>query len=101
MLSRPGYTQLAVSLADPNGAPLDGLKKPDFTVRSGANADHIVYFRQESSLATPVSMVIVGDVSESMYLKTIASSSDNLQKARSALNQAEDQLNQCDEAALV
>jgi len=101
MLSRPGYTQLAVSLTDPNGAPLDGLKKPDFTVRSGANPEHIVYFRQESSLATPVSLVIVGDLSESMYLKTIASSPDNLQKARSGLNQAEIQLNQCDEAALV
>src|SRR6202046_3185638 len=101
MLSRPGYTQLAVSVTDPNGAPLDGLKKPDFTVRSGATSDHIVYFRQESSLATPVSLVIVGDVSESMYLKTVGSSPDNLQKARSSLNQAESQLNQCDEAALV
>jgi VWFA-related protein len=36
-----------------------------------------------------------------MYLKTVASSPDNLQKARSGLNQAEGQLNQCDEAALV
>jgi Ca-activated chloride channel family protein len=101
MLSTPGYTQLAVSVMDPNGTPLDGLKKSDFTVRSGANAEHIVYFRQESSLATPVSLVIVGDVSESMYLKTVGSSPDNLQKARSGLIQAESQLNQCDEAALV
>jgi VWFA-related protein len=101
MLSKPGYTQLAVSLTDSNGAPLDGLKKADFTVRSGPNQDPIVYFRQESSLATPVSLVIVGDVSESMYLKTVASSTDNLQKARSALNQAEEQLNRCDEAALI
>jgi hypothetical protein len=61
MLSKPRYTQLAVSLTDPNGAPLDGLKKADFTVRSGPNSDRIVYFRQESSLATPVSLVIVGD----------------------------------------
>jgi len=99
--SKPGYTQLAVSLTDPNGAPLDGLKKADFTVRSGPNPDPVVYFRQESSLATPVSIVIVGDVSESMYLKTVGSSADNLQKARSGLNQAEGQLNQCDEAALV
>src|ERR1700722_11372792 len=34
VLSRSGYTQLAVSVTDPNGAPLSGLKKPDFTVRS-------------------------------------------------------------------
>src|ERR1700719_4569639 len=47
--SRPGYTQLAVSLTDPNGAPLDGLKKTDFTVRSGPKPDPVVYFRQESS----------------------------------------------------
>ena len=100
-LSKPGYTQLAVSLTDPNGAPVDGLKKADFTVRSGPNPDPIVYFRQESTLATPVSLVIVGDVSESMYLKTVASSRENLQSARSELNQAEGQLNQCDEVALV
>jgi VWFA-related protein len=101
MLSTPGYTQLAVSVTDPNGAPLNGLKKPDFTVRSGPNPDPIVYFRQESTLATPVSLVVVGDVSQSMYLKTVASSPENLQRARSGLNQAEDQLNQCDEVALV
>src|ERR1700685_1957492 len=53
MLSRPGYTQLAVSVTDPNGAPLDGLKKSDFTVRSGANSDRIAYFRQECSVAAP------------------------------------------------
>jgi Ca-activated chloride channel homolog len=101
VLSRSGYTQLSVSVTDPNGAPISGLKKSDFTVRSGPNPDHIVYFRQESSLATPVSLVIVGDLSESMYLKTVVSSSDNLQKAHSGLNLAEGQLNQCDEAAVV
>jgi VWFA-related protein len=101
MLARPGYTQLAASITDPSGAPLDGLKKSDFAVRSGANSDPIVYFRQESSVATPVSLVIVGDVSESMALKTTVISPDDLQKARSRLNQAEEQLNQCDEVALV
>ncbi len=101
MLSKPGYTQLAVSLTDQNGAPIGGLKRSTFTVRSGANPEPIVYFREESTLATPVSLVIVGDVSASVYLKTVASSAENLQKARSSLNQAEDQLNECDEAALV
>jgi len=101
MLARPGYTQLAVSVTDPSGAPLDGLKKSDFTVRSGANSDRIVYFRQESSVATPVSLVIVGDVSESMALKTTVISPDDLQKARTRLNQAEEQLSRCDEVALV
>ncbi len=101
MLSKPGYAQLAVALTDANGAPLDGLKKSDFAVRSGPNPDQIVYFRQESSVATPVSLVIVGDVSESMYCKTIVTSYDDLYKAHSALSQAEDALNQCDEVALV
>jgi VWFA-related protein len=101
ILSKPGYTQLAVLLTDANGAPLDGLKKGDFAVRSGPNPDPIVYFRQESTLANPVSLVIVGDVSESMYRKTVVSSQENLERARSGLNQAEGQLNQCDEVALV
>ena len=101
ILSKPGYTQLAVSLTDVNGAALDGLKKADLAVRSGPNTDPIVYFRQESTLSNPASLVIVGDVSESMYRKTVVSSLENLDKARSALNQAEGQLNQCDEVALV
>ena len=101
MLSKPGYAQLAVALTDANGAPLDDLKKSDFAVRSGPNPDQLVYFRQESSFATPVSLVIVGDVSESMYRKTIVTSYDDLYKAHSALSQAEDALNQCDEVALV
>src|ERR1700731_3395957 len=70
VMSRSGYTQLAVSVTDPNGAPLVGLKKPDFTVRSDGKPSPIVYFREESSLTAPVSLVIVGDVSGSMFQKT-------------------------------
>ncbi len=101
VLSRLGYTQLAVSLTDPNGAPIGGLKEANFTVRSGPNSFPIVYFREESGLTTPVSLVIVGDVSESMYRKTVVSSADDLAKVRTALNRAGEQLNECDEAALV
>ena len=101
MLSRLGYTQLAVSLTDPNGAPIVGLKEANFTVRSGPNSLPIVYFREESGLTTPVSLVIVGDVSESMYRKTVVSSADDLAKVRTGLNRAGEQLNECDEAALV
>ena len=36
-----------------------------------------------------------------MYRKTVVSSQENLERARSGLNQAEGQLNQCDEVALV
>ncbi|MGH7924106.1 MAG: VWA domain-containing protein [Candidatus Binatus sp.] len=101
MRSRPGYTQLAVSVTDPDGAPIDGLKKADFTVRSGPNSVPIVYFREESALTTPVSLVIVGDVSESMYRKTVVSSAADLAKVRTGLDRAGERLNECDEAALV
>ena len=100
-LSNPSYTQLAVSPTNADGAPIDGLRKADFAVRSGPNPDPIIYFRQESTLSNPASLVIVGDVSESMYRKTVVSSLENLNTARNALNQAEGQLDQCDEVALV
>ncbi len=101
MRSRPGYTQLAVSVTTPDGVPISGLKQADFTVQSGPKSSPIVYFREESSLTTPVSLVIVGDVSESMYQKTVVLSDDDRAKARSGLNRAVDQLNECDEVALV
>ena len=99
VLSRSGYAQLAVSLTDQNGEPIGGLKRSDFTVRSGTISSPIVYFKEESS--APVSLVIVGDVSESIYRKTVVLSDSDREKARSALDGAEGQLNECDEAALV
>jgi len=101
VLSTPGYTQLYVSVTDPEGAPIGGLKQTDFTVQSGPKSSPVVYFRQESSVSTPVSLVIVGDVSESMYRKTVVLSEDELEKVRNGLNQAAGQLNECDEVALV
>ncbi len=101
MLSRPNYVQLDVAVTDPNGARITGLNKADFTIRNGANPVPIVYFRQESHLTAPSSMVIVGDVSESMYSKTVVSSPEELVKVRNTLNQTVGQLNECDEVALV
>ena len=101
MLSAPGYTQLDVSVIDPDGAPIDGLKQTDFAVRSGPRLSPIAYFREESSLTTPVSIVIIGDVSESMSRKTVLSSPDEVAKVRTGLNRASDLLNRCDEVALV
>jgi len=101
VLSTPGYAQLAVSVIDSDGAPISGLKQTDFTVRFGPKLSPIVYFREESRLTTPVSMVIVGDVSESMYRKTVVPSPDELAKARIGLIQAVDIFNECDEVALV
>jgi VWFA-related protein len=100
-MSGSGYAQLDVSVTEPNGAPLGGLKKSDFAVRSDSKSSPIVYFREESSLTTPVSLVVVGDVSESMRQKTIVPSPDDLMKARNVLDRTADQLNECDEAALV
>jgi VWFA-related protein len=101
VLGRSDYQQLAVSVTDSNGAPLDGLKKSDFTMRPDSKPSPIVYFREESSLTAPVSLVFVGDVSASMYQKTVVSSASDLMNARIALNEAADQLNECDETALV
>ncbi|HYK63887.1 MAG TPA: VWA domain-containing protein, partial [Patescibacteria group bacterium] len=101
ILSRSGYTQLDVAVTDSSGAPIAGLSKTDFIARSGAKPAAITYFRQESRLTTPVSLVIVGDVSESMYRKTVVLSADELAKVRNGLNQAATQLNDCDEVAVV
>jgi Ca-activated chloride channel family protein len=101
VVSSPGYSQLAASVTDTNGAPISGLKPADFTVRSGPKSSRIVYFQEESNISTPVSLVIVDDSSESTYRKTVVESADELGKARSGLNQAVGQLNECDEVALV
>ncbi|HYR79516.1 MAG TPA: VWA domain-containing protein, partial [Candidatus Dormibacteraeota bacterium] len=101
ILSTPGYAQLAVSVIDSDGAPITGLKQTDFALQFGSKLSPIVYFRDESRLTTPVSMVIVGDVSESMFRKTVVESPDELAKARIRLIQSVDILNQCDEVALV
>jgi Ca-activated chloride channel family protein len=99
--SAPGYTQVQVSVTDPGGSPIAGLKQADFTVQSGSVGSPIKYFREESSLTTPVSLVIVGDVSKSMFKKTVVESADEREKARTALTQAAGGLNDCDEVALV
>jgi VWFA-related protein len=101
ILSTPGYAQHAVSVIDSDGAPITGLKQTDFALRFGSKLSPIVYFREESRLTTPVSLVIVGDVSESMFRKTVVGSPDELAKARIRLIQSVDILNQCDEVALV
>ena len=101
ILSRPDYKQLAVTLTDSSGASIGGLKQSDFAVRTGSKPSPIVHFREESSVTTPVSIVIVGDVSESMYRKTVVGDRQRLETVRAGLNQASDQLNECDEVALV
>jgi hypothetical protein len=101
VLSKPGYTQLAVSVTDHDGKSIGSLHQSDFVVRFGPNSPPLAYFREESSATTPVSLVIVGDVSESMYRKTVVLSADELEKVRNGLNQAVGQLNECDEVALV
>jgi VWFA-related protein len=99
--SASGYTQLDISVTDPGGTPIAGLKQGDFKIQSGSMSLPIVYFRQGSNLVTPVSLVIVGDVSASMYRKTVVSSADELEKARGRMDEAAGQLNKCDETALV
>lgn len=66
LVATPGYTQLMVSVADANGAPVDSLKQSDFVVYSGATSYPIKYF--DSGYA-PQSIVFVIDTSGSMYEK--------------------------------
>jgi Ca-activated chloride channel family protein len=99
--SKAGYTQFHVMVTNQNGAPVTGLGASDFAVRSGTQSYPAAYFRAENPSDTPVSLVVVGDLSESMYGKILVARPDDLRKARDTIVQAEDQLNECDEVALV
>src|SRR5208282_1456736 len=58
--SKAGYLQWAISVTDANGAPIAGLKKSDFSARSGSTSYPISWFRETTSAATPVSLVVLG-----------------------------------------
>lgn len=66
--SKPGYTQLGVTVTDRSGHPIRGLTHTDFVVSSGSQLLPIHYFRGDTHLA-PVSIVLVIDTSDSMRAK--------------------------------
>ena len=97
--SKPGYVEFAVSAIDANGVPTTGLKPSDFIVHDGAHTYPIAYFRHTSA-KTPVSLVIVGDTSTTMFNKTVVKSG-NLSKIRARLDKGAEDINECDEIAVV
>lgn len=92
LTSKPGYTQLAVSVTDSKGAPVRGLKASDFTVFSGSSYVPVSYFSPDKG-TVPKSVVFVIDTSGSMATK--------LYTVESELADLIQKLNPCDEIALM
>ncbi len=64
---QPGYAQVTVTVTDPRGSYLTGLKKDDFNLQLDGHMQPIQFFRQDTN--TPVSVGIVVDTSGSMQPK--------------------------------
>lgn len=97
--AKPDYVEFAVSVIDANGAPITGLKQSDFIVREDTRQFPIAYFR-ETSAKTPTSLVIVGDTSSTMFNKTVVKSG-KLSAVRAKLDKAAEDINGCNEVAVV
>jgi Ca-activated chloride channel homolog len=98
--SKTDYMQWAVSVTDASGAPITGLKSSDFLARSGSNSYPISWFRETASPATPISLVLLVDVSASMWNKTVVPS-QGLAQVRAKLEHAFAEMNDCDEIGVV
>ena len=98
--AKPGYTQMRVIVTDAQGNPVSGLKQSDLSMRTGEKTYPITFFRAENPPETPVSIVVVADVSATMYDKMIVKHGD-LTRARAAIIEAGQDLNDCDEMAMV
>jgi VWFA-related protein len=98
--SKAGYTQWAVSVTDTSGAPLTGLEESDFAARSGSNSYPISWFRETANPETPISLVLLVDVSVSMWNKTVVTSG-GLAQVRATLEHAVAEMNDCDEIGTV
>ena len=96
---QPGYTQLAISVADASGKQVQGLRQSDFSVDVPGQHLPIVYFTGEQESA-PTSLVVVIDESGSMHDKLVAPN-DMLAPIRSKISTVVGTLNRCDEIALV
>ncbi len=64
---QPGYAQVTVTVTDPKGAYVTGLRKDDFKLYLDGQQRPIEFFRQD--LNTPVSIGILVDTSGSMQPK--------------------------------
>src|ERR1700722_1852142 len=99
LLSKPGFTQFAVSVTDASGRPVTGLKQSDFEARSGGQTMPIQYFHEEPDGA-PKSIVIVVDLSQFMA-GGVAPRMSKVEAVQKMLPDAVNRLNQCDEIAIL
>ncbi len=90
--SKPGYTQVRVSVLDPDRKAVRDLKPSDFAVASDSSQFPVV-FTYEDRTGIPRSLVIAIDTSGSMQPK--------LANVRRELGNLLDGLNPCDEVALI
>ncbi len=97
--AKPGYIEFAASVIDSNGAPVTGLKQSDFAVVEAARSLPVAYFRETTS-KTPTSLFIIGDVSRTMFNKTVVKTG-NLSKIRGALDKGAEDINDCDEVGVI
>jgi Ca-activated chloride channel homolog len=87
---QPGYLQVTVTVADPNGSYVTDLQKQDFQLYMDGQQRPIEFFRQD--LNTPVSVGILVDTSGSMQPK--------LEQARAAIDDFLRNLNDRDDVFL-
>jgi VWFA-related protein len=99
LLARPGFTQIAVSVTDPSGKPVRGLKQSDFEAHASGQILPINYFHEEPNGA-PTSIVIVLDLSLSMATELVDRMS-KIEAVQKSLPEAVNKLNGCDEIAIL
>jgi VWFA-related protein len=90
--SRPGYTQLRVSVADSDGHRVDGLKQSDFLVTCDLNPLSVVYSHEDIA-GIPTSVLVAVDVSTSM--------SEKMEGAYPEIADVIRGLNSCDDVGLL
>ena len=66
--SKPGYTQVRVTVVDSKGHTVNGLKQSDFVVTSDLNPLRVVYSHEDKD-GIPTSVLVAVDVSGSMTEK--------------------------------
>ncbi len=90
--SKPGYTQVRVSVLNPDRKAVRDLKPSDFAVSSDSGPFPVVYTHEDQT-GIPRSLVIAIDTSGSMQPK--------LENVRRELGKLLDGLNPCDDVALI
>jgi VWFA-related protein len=90
--SKPGYTQLRISVVDADGHLVHALKQADFLVTSDSKSLPVVYAHEDPE-GIPTSVMVVMDSSLSMW--------GRLEGARSEVGKLIMELNPCDDVGLL